>query len=62
MPKGKGKKHQRESKKTDKKHTRYTNHDPEYRSLSAQLFTQGMKLKDVPGDGYVYVCVPISLL
>ena len=59
MPKGKVK--QRSDKQKEKAvkralrreriRRRYTEGDPEYQSLSKQLFSQGLKLKDVPGDG-----------
>ena len=64
MPKGKGKKwKEEESRKGDKKRERATKQalrkerqylkegDPEFKSLSNQLATQGLRMKDVPGDG-----------
>lgn len=42
------------SRRRQKKREAITKGDPEYKNLTEQLRGQGLKLKDVPGDGYIY--------
>ena len=63
MPKGKGKKKDEDTRKGNKKQERITRQglrkerryfkegDPEFKSLLNQLSSQGLCMKDVPGDG-----------
>lgn len=68
MPKGKYKKGGKGGQREDKKHERAVRRamrrgkrlnesDPEFQSLSIQLAGQGLKMKDVPGDGCVTLIV-----
>ena len=61
MPKGKvkggcknEKQKERATRRTLRRERRYKEGDPEFKSLDSQLAAQGLKLKDVTGDGSVY--------
>lgn len=48
-----GKRKEKHGRRAEKREGYIRHGDPEFKSFSEQLAQQGLRLEDVPGDGYV---------